>query len=117
MEKRISADTSARARGGGCVESILEACTIRLPRCSIVWTARTFEYPNRCATIRTEPPLTLSVGSTPHKRQGPVGGASRPAERQRGIQRTWARTSTMSRPGWRHQQVGEHHDGYLAIDE
>ena len=31
-----------------------------------VWKMRTFESPNRCATIRTEPPLTLSVGWTPH---------------------------------------------------
>ena len=55
-------DTSARAREV-CVGSILVACTIRLRRCSNVWTTRTSESPNRCGTIRTEPPLTLSVGS------------------------------------------------------
>ena len=34
--------------------------------CSNVWTTRTSECPNRCGTIHTEPPLTLSVGSTPN---------------------------------------------------
>ena len=57
-------DTSARERGV-CVESILVACTIRLHRCSN-WTTRTFVWLNRCATIRIEPPLTSSVGSTPN---------------------------------------------------
>ena len=46
-----------------CVESILVACTIRLHRCSNVWTTRTFAWLNRCATIRIEPPLISSVGS------------------------------------------------------
>ena len=46
-----------------------------------------------------------------------VGCTSRPAECQRGIQRTRARASDMSRHGWRHQQVGEQHDGYIASDE
>ena len=58
-------NTRARVRGV-CVESILVACTIRLRRYSNDWTTRTFECPNRCGTIRTEPPLTLSVGSTPN---------------------------------------------------
>ena len=49
---------------GVCVESILVACTIRLHRYLNVWTTRTFECPNRCGTIRKEPLLTLSVGST-----------------------------------------------------
>ena len=56
-------DTSARAREV-CIESILVACTIRLHRCSNVWTTRTFAWLNRCATTRIEPPLTSSVGST-----------------------------------------------------
>ena len=55
-------DTSVRVRGV-CVESILVACTIRLHRCSNVWTTRTFMWLNRCATIRIEPPLTSRVGS------------------------------------------------------
>ena len=59
------ANTRARVRGM-CVESILVVCTIRLHRCSNGWTTRTSEWPNRCGTIRTEPPLTLSVGSTPN---------------------------------------------------
>ena len=58
-----SVATSASVRGV-CVESILAVCTIRLHQCSNVWKMRTFESPNRCATIRTEPPLTLSVGLT-----------------------------------------------------
>ena len=58
-------DTSARVRGA-CVESILAACTIRLHQYSIVWTTRTFVWLNRCGTIRIEPPLTSSVGSTPN---------------------------------------------------
>ena len=58
-------DTSARVRGV-CIESILAACTIRLHRYSNVWTTRTFVWLNRCATIRIEPPLTSSVGSTPN---------------------------------------------------
>ena len=49
---------------GVCIESILVACTIRLHRCSNVWTTRTFAWLNRCATIRIEPPFTSSVGST-----------------------------------------------------
>ena len=57
------ADMSARARGV-CIESILVACTIRLHRCSNVWTTRTFAWLNRCGTIRIELPLTSSVGST-----------------------------------------------------
>ena len=59
------ADTGARARGV-CVESIQVACTIRPRQCSNVWTTRTFESPNLCGTTCTEPPLTLSVGLTPH---------------------------------------------------
>ena len=59
------ATTRARVRGV-CVESILVACTIRLHRCSNDWTTRTSEWPKRCGTIRTEPPSTLSVGSTPN---------------------------------------------------
>ena len=59
------ANTRARVREV-CVESILVACTIRLHRYSNGWTTRTSEWPNRCGTIRTEPPSTLSVGSTPN---------------------------------------------------
>ena len=59
------AGISAPARGV-CIESIPAAFTIRLHRCSNVWTTRTFECPNLCGTIRTEPPLTLSVVSTPN---------------------------------------------------
>ena len=59
------ANTRVRV-GGVCVDSILAACTIRLHRCSNGWTTRTSECPNRCGTIRTEPPLTLSVGLTPN---------------------------------------------------
>ena len=73
------ADKSARARGV-CVESILAACAIRFRKCSNVWTMRTFECPNHCATIRTEPPLTFSDGSIPHN---------------------FRRTMTRSRPGAR----------------
>ena len=63
-KKRLScANTSACVRGE-CVESILVACTIRLHRCSNVWTTRSFVWLNRCATILIEPPLTSSVGST-----------------------------------------------------
>ena len=51
--------------GGVCIESILVAYTIRLHRFSNVWTTRTFVWLNRCATIRIEPPLISSVGSTP----------------------------------------------------
>ena len=58
-------NTSARVRGV-CVESILAACTIRLHQCSNVWTMTIFEWLNRCGTIRIEPPLTSSVGSTPN---------------------------------------------------
>ena len=58
-------DTSVRVRGV-CVECILVACTIRLHQYSNVWTTPTFESLRRCGTIRTEPPLTLSVGSTPN---------------------------------------------------
>ena len=58
-------DTRARVREA-CVESILAACIIRLHRCSNDWTTRTSEWPKRCGTIRTEPPLTSSVGSTPN---------------------------------------------------
>ena len=54
---------SARVRWV-CIESILVACTIRLHRCSNVWTTRTFAWLNRCATTRIEPPLTSSDGST-----------------------------------------------------
>ena len=57
------ANTRVRVRGA-CVESILMACTIRLHRCSNGWTTRTSECPDRCGTIRTEPHLALSVGST-----------------------------------------------------
>ena len=59
------ANTRACVRGV-CVESILVACTIQLHRCSNVWTKRTSECPIRCGSIRTEPPSTLSVGSTPN---------------------------------------------------
>ena len=55
--------TNARVQGV-CVESILVECTIRLHRCSNVWTTRTFVWLNRCATIRIKPPLTSSVRST-----------------------------------------------------
>ena len=58
------ATTRARVRGV-CIASILVACTIRLHRGSNGWTTRTSEWPNRYGTIRTEPPSTLSVGSTP----------------------------------------------------
>ena len=51
---------------GVCTESILVACTIRLHRCSNDWPTRTSEWPKRCSTIRTEPPSTLNVGSTPN---------------------------------------------------
>ena len=57
--------TSAHVREV-CVESIPAACTIRLHQCSNVWTTRTFECPNRCSTIRTEPRLTLSFDSIPN---------------------------------------------------
>ena len=120
MEKSISdAHTRAHVHGGVCVESIPAACTIRLRRCSNVWTTRTFVSPNRCGTTRNAPRLTLSVGSTPHdfRRTAKRSSGSRPAERQRGIQRARTRTSAMTRHGRRHQQVGERHDGYLAIDE
>ena len=114
------ANTRARVRGV-CIESILVACTIRLHRCSNGWTTRTSEWPNRCGTIRTEPPLTLSVGSTPNNFRLTVtrftGLQVTSAERQRGIQRARTHASDMSRHGRRHQQVGEHHDGYPAIDE
>ena len=112
--------TSVRVRGV-CVEYIPAACTIRLHQCSKVWTTRTFEWPNRCGTIRIESHLTLSVGSTPNNFRWTVtrstGLRVTSTERQRGLQRTRARGSAMSRHGWRHQQVGEHHDGYLASDE
>ena len=58
-------DTSARVRGV-CIESILVACTIRIHRCSNVWTKRTFVWLNRGATTRIEPPLTSTVVSTPN---------------------------------------------------
>ena len=61
----IYATTRARVRGV-CAESILVACTIRLHRCSNAWPTRTSEWPKRCSTIRTEPPSTSSVGSTPN---------------------------------------------------
>ena len=104
MERRMDA-MSIRAHV--FVEFILAACTIRLYQCSNVWTTRTFECPNRCGTVCTEPPLTLSVGSTPNnfRRTSPVGCASRLAERQRGIQRALARASSMSCHGWRHQHA------------
>ena len=59
---RSYASTSVLVRG--CVESILAAYTIRINPSSNVWT--TFECPNCWGTTRTEPPLTLSVCSTPN---------------------------------------------------
>ena len=61
----VYATTRARVRGV-CAESILVACTIRLHRCSNAWPTRTSEWPKGCSTIRTEPPSTSSVGSTPN---------------------------------------------------
>ena len=63
-KKRLScAGISAPVRGV-CIESILVACTIRLYRCSNVWTTRTFVWLNHCTTTRIEPPLISGVGST-----------------------------------------------------
>ena len=51
----------------GCVRRVYPGGVYHsTPKVSNVWTTRTFESPIRCGSIRTEPPLTSSVGSTPH---------------------------------------------------